>query len=67
VPPNWFRVARSRQHMTFTLRESMVPESSVRQFFPTARIEVRPATLREIFVALADAGDAPARTPEPAR
>jgi ABC-2 type transport system ATP-binding protein len=56
LPPDWLAVERSGKRATFLIRDHGVPsgDEEVRRRFPgAARIESRPASLREIFVGLA--------------
>ncbi|MEO8564734.1 MAG: ABC transporter ATP-binding protein, partial [bacterium] len=56
VPGDWMSIERSGPRLSFVLdhRDSMPADVAVQAAFPgSARIEVRDATLREVFVALA--------------
>jgi hypothetical protein len=54
-PRTWMSLERSDSRVTFLLERGAGPaESMVRAHFaPDARIEMRPASLREVFVGLA--------------
>jgi len=54
-PAGWLSVERSGQRMSILVRDDATTiESSIRSVIPgVTRVEIRPATLREIFVALA--------------
>ena len=59
LPPDWLGVERAGKRTTFLLSDHGSPEweADVRRRFPgAAHVEVRPATLREVFVGLAKEG-----------
>lgn len=56
LPPDWLSVERSGKRAAFLIRDHGVPsgDDEVRRRFPgAARIDVRPASLREVFIGLA--------------
>jgi ABC-2 type transport system ATP-binding protein len=61
VPREWLSVERAGTHLRFVMmRDRDEPEQAVAERFPGAkRVEVREATLREVFVALARHSQAP--------
>ena len=66
-PAEWLSVERSGPRISFVLSDAAGSSDGValRRWFPEpARIEVRPASLREIFVALASSGAGRTHTEE---
>ncbi len=59
VDANWMSVERAGNRLGFVADTSDVNalSSELSQRFPAARVEVRPATLREVFVAVATRGE----------
>lgn len=68
--PAWLHVRTTKHHMSFIVQHGDLATEryTLQQSLPSsARIETRPASLREIFVALAETTDGGIVAPEPVR
>jgi hypothetical protein len=70
LPAEWLAVERAGPRVSFLLADAgqAAGGAALREWFPEpARIDLRAASLREIFAALAGTGSAPAHTQEVVR